>query len=232
MPSEFLHRLFVRARAILRNRGFLRRRRKSAPRREFHISSIDEIKQRLEEIPEDMRPIDQLLRVAGLLVLAMEGQGLRPIVVGGAAVAIYTERSMSTGDIDFVVQGARYAAIDCLKALGFVRGLSAGVWWYSRLNIPVEVPSAQLEGDPSRVREIDIGDGLKAFVIGIEDLILDRTEQACAQDSPSSDVRYQAILLLASYWEQLDWDYLRTESDRRDIRSYFEKLVEKARKAR
>ena len=99
------------------------------------------------------------------------------------------------------------------------------IWIYPRLRIPVEIPGNVLNGDLGRVLQIDLGDGLRAYVIGIDDLILDRVDQAFAQGSPVSDVRRQSLLLLGTYWEKLDWDYLKRESERRGTRDYLGMLV-------
>lgn len=72
-----------------------------------------------------------MVRAAALVAAALEERGLFPIVVGGSAVAIYTEGSEATEDIDFVVEG-RHLALDVLRDLGFEQGASAGVWWYPR----------------------------------------------------------------------------------------------------
>lgn len=210
---------------------YLPRQPRSGSQRGTHISLIDEVRRRLAEIPETLNLIDQLLRVAGLLTLALDQRGMRPILVGGAAVAIYTKGSEATFDVDFVVAD-RYGALDCFSELGFEKGKSAGVWWYPRLKIPVEIPDSRLAGDIQRVVQIELEDGLMAYVVGIEDLILDRAEQAYAQHSPSSDVRRQAIILIAGNWDELDMGYLLEEAEKRGILEYYITLRDEARSSR
>lgn len=195
-------------------------------------SSTEEIRRLLDEIPIDIPLIDQLLEVAGLLCLALRERGLRVVVVGGTAVAIYTQGAETTLDVDFVVQGARLDAIDCLRELGFAQGQSAGVWWYERLKIPVEIPDNMLAGDLDRVMDVQLENGLIVPVIGIDDLILDRAEQAAAQGSPSSDVRRQAILLMAAHWDRVDWPYVVTQAEKRGFGDYVTNLRAEAGKVR
>lgn len=161
--------------------------------------------------------------------LALEQDGLRGIVVGGMAVAIYTKKAETSFDVDFVVPGARLAAVECFRELGLQPGKSAGVWYFPRLSIPVEIPDNVLAGDLDRVVDIQLDNGLLVPVIGIDDLVLDRAEQAAAQKSPSSDVRRQAILLMATYWDELDWPYIEAESRKRDIDEYLSLLKVEAR---
>ncbi len=61
----------------------------------------------------------------------MRENGLQAIVVGGTAVAIYARGAEPSLDVDFVVQGTRLDAIDCLRELGLEPGKSVGVLWYS-----------------------------------------------------------------------------------------------------
>ena len=198
----------------------------------MNIDSTEQIRRRLDEIPGDLPLIDQLLQLAGLLSLALKERGLQAIVVGGAAVAIYTKKSETSLDVDLVVEGARLAAVDVLTAIGLEPGRSAGVFWYRKLGLPVEIPDNTLAGDPDRVVEILLDDGLSVLVIGIDDLVLDRAEQAVAQKSPSSDVRRQALLLIATYWEELDWSYLEKEARQRDFGEYMSKLIAEAQTLR
>lgn len=174
-----------------------------------------------------MRRIDQLLNVAGLVTLGLEEYGLRAILVGGSAVAVYTHGSLATFDVDFVVQG-RQDALDVLRKLGFKEGKSRGVWWYPHLNIPVEIPDTHLEGDLARVVDVTLESGLQVHVIGVDDLVLDRIDQAAASGSPVSDVRRQAVLLMATYWEDLDLAYIRQQATQRRTAEYCEALITEA----
>jgi hypothetical protein len=97
------------------------------------------------------------------------------------------------------------------------------------LKIPVEIPDSHLAGDINRITEIDLGDGLTAYVIGIEDLILDRAEQAYAQKSPTGEAKEQALILMAGRLGQLDWTYMNDEAEKRGIREYFAALEREAR---
>lgn len=192
---------------------------------------IDALRAQLDQIPEDLRRIDQLVRAAALVVRAMEERGLFPVVVGGSAVAIYTEGSEATEDIDLVVEG-RHLALDVLAAPGFRRGASAGVWWYPRLHIPIEIPDTVLAGDPHRVLDVALESGLRVHVIGLDDLILDRMDQAAAQRSPTGDARRQALLLMATYWEDLDQHYIREQARRRSTGDDCERFLAEAARLR
>ncbi|MFC5703751.1 hypothetical protein ACFPVX_20900 [Cohnella faecalis] len=78
------------------------------------------------------------------------------------------------------------------------------------LDIPIEIPSSKLAGSYDRVIKLNTPDGY-CYVIGIEDLILDRLNAAeFWQDTRSLEwARY----LMSSQFEGLDFNYLREKAN-------------------
>ncbi len=77
--------------------------------------------------------------------------------------------------------------------------------------------------------------GLFPIVVGgsaVDDLILDRIDQAAAQGSPAGDARRQALLLMATYWEDLDQHYIREQARRRGTGDDCERFLAEAAKLR
>lgn len=121
----------------------------------------------LKAMPDGWR---KRLQFMAILTEALERRGLRPVVVGGHAVEFYTLGGYATADMDIVISDA--AILDeSLKSFGFAR---EGRHWYStELDIAIESPASVLAGDVQRISEVEVN-GLRVYIIGIEDIIIDR----------------------------------------------------------
>jgi hypothetical protein len=108
------------------------------------------------------------LRIAAVLTEALQAVGVRPVLVGGGAVEVYTRAAYMTADLDFVAP-SRAATREVMESLGFVR--QGRVWYAAELGIVVEFPSSTLA--PARATGIEV-DGIEVAIIAIEDLIVDR----------------------------------------------------------
>ena len=47
-------------------------------------------------------------------------------------------------------------------------------WYNDELKLSVEIPDDTLAGSMERIVAVEVGEGLTAYVIGVEDLIIDR----------------------------------------------------------
>lgn len=125
-----------------------------------------------------------------------------PILVGGAAVEIFTASAIATGDFDVVT--ARQEAFEAaLRSLGFAKpcgpGLSTRGWVHPDLLLSFEVVSTRLlDGlaDRDRVIVIDFGDDGTAAVISVEDMIADRMGQYASGAAPEMRGQARAMLVL------------------------------------
>jgi hypothetical protein len=149
--------------------------------------------------------------------LTASGHG-PPVLVGGAAVELYTGGQITSGDFDFV--SSRQAEFFAqLEKLGFERPDRAG-WltrslWHPRLRFGVQVVSGSLmdgNADSARIRLVDVSagpeeHGLTLRVIPVEDLIADRMAQALAGKPFRKDMQNQAVRLY-ELAEGIDSDYL------------------------
>jgi hypothetical protein len=115
---------------------------------------------------------------------AMVADGLsRPVLVGGAAVEIYSNSAINTGDFD-IVTGSQQTFERHLQAAGFVRpsgpGKATRGWIHPNLQLGFEVVSSTLldgAADRDRVRLINVGDDGYVAIISLEDMIADRMGQ-------------------------------------------------------
>jgi len=93
----------------------------------------------------------------------------KPILVGGAAVELYSGGAYRTGDLDFAGGLERLGEAQ-LEEVGFRR--QGRHWIHEEHQIFLEFPSSGLEeGESAAV--IEIGD-YSVVVIGLEELIVDR----------------------------------------------------------
>lgn len=158
----------------------------------------------LAKVKKAKDPLTKRLLFMGLLTRELKKKEVTPIVVGGNAVEFYTTGGYATGDIDIVAPSAPVDEV--LTKWGFKK---EGRHWFSEeLEIAIEAPSSSLgEGeDYKKILEIEI-DGLTVYMIGIEDLIVDRLNAYVHWKS--TDDKFWAKELIVIHYAEIDWKYLR-----------------------
>jgi excisionase family DNA binding protein len=146
--------------------------------------------------------VERRLRFVGLLTKAIVDLGWSaPVVVGGYAVQYYTAGNYPTLDIDLV--GASEPVAQVLESWGFLR---EGRHWYdAELKFAVEVPGGQLDPhEKARVFGVRV-EGVTAYILGIEDMIIDRLN-ACLHWNDAESCRWARTMLLTA--SELDEAYL------------------------
>ncbi|NJD78800.1 MAG: hypothetical protein FIB08_17190 [Candidatus Methanoperedens sp.] len=138
----------------------------------------------------------------GLLTQEAEKKRVRPVVVGGSAVDFYTEGIYQSYDIDLISN--RKIIGEILENV-FSFKPSGRHWINERIGLSVEIPGSSLAGDKDKVTVIKI-EGLKVYVIGFEDLIIDRLN-ACLHWKSQTDCD-QAQYIIRYYRNRLDFGYL------------------------
>ncbi len=167
--------------------------------------------------------------VAGLELFArvsseMERRGCaRPVLVGGAAVEIYTGGTIATGDFD-IVAGRDDILEEIFVQYGFERPRGAGVatrdWVYRDLQLGFEiVDTVLLDGavDRSRVRMFSMPSDHYFEIIPVEDLIADRMGQYASGATP--EMLEQAQILLDLY-RDVDIAYLENRIREETLNEY------------
>ena len=128
---------------------------------------------------------------------------LPPILVGGCALAYYTRGVYQTADIDIAYQNTN--ALDkVLRSIGFKK--EGRYWFCEEIGIAIEVPVSSISDAASPIEEVEIGE-FRCYVVGIEDLIIDRLN-ACKYWESRTDCE-MAELLLVHYKNEIDLDYLK-----------------------
>lgn len=148
--------------------------------------------------------LERRLRFVALLTTACVARGWQPpVVVGGHALEVYTGGGYATVDIDLVSMSEPLE--DILGEWGF--GRSGRHWFDESLGLVVEAPGSRLDpGARERVTAVRTRSGT-AYVIGVEDLIVDRLS-SCVHRKVDDDCVY-AQALLREHFGRLELPYLR-----------------------
>lgn len=144
-----------------------------------------------------------MLKTAAIITELLDREGIKPIIVGGLSVEIYTQSDYSTRDIDFVSSGFEKIS-QILFSLGFER--KTRHFYHTEIEVAVEIPSSDLAGAYGKVVKLDVGDKRFVYVISIEDIILDRLRGTIAWNS--EDDRIWGFRLLAGNIDRVDREYL------------------------
>lgn len=134
---------------------------------------------------------ERMIYLVAILSKYFEREDIRPVIVGGLSVEIYTRNNYTTYDIDIIASGRDRFDQLLVGELGFKKiGRS---WYHEALELSIEIPSNYLDGSMDKVVELDLNDGYKVYVIGIEDIIVHRLESAMLNHSknPEWSVDYE-----------------------------------------
>jgi excisionase family DNA binding protein len=160
------------------------------------------------------------MRLVSLLAKGVVALGWSaPVVVGGFAVQYYTAGNYPTLDIDLV--GASEPVAQVLESWGFLR---EGRHWYdAELKFAVEVPGAQLEqAERDRVFGVRVA-GVDAYILGIEDLIIDRLA-ACVHWNDGESCRWAKAMVVTA--PELDLAYLEQRATAEDVLDKLREMLE------
>ena len=164
-------------------------------------------------LPDDFLLV--LQRLADAFEALRRTTGETAILVGGAAVELYTGGAYSTGDFDVHVTDAE-AFRSRLEEVGFIREDQIGYlrnFWYlpevARYGVQI-VSGPLFDGrcERARIRWLTTESGSAFALPPVEDLIADRLGQH-AVASPTDDAMLLQARLLLSLAEEIDHAYLR-----------------------
>ena len=152
-------------------------------------------------------PLRRRLYVCALVAAALpQAKKLPYVVVGGNALEFYTLGAYATVDVDLV--SARRTEIgDLLENWGFDR--TDRHWHRADLDIAIEIPDDVLAGSEDKVTQVEI-EALTVYIIGVEDLIIDRLNAYVHWRSTDDGNWAQELMVL--YQQDIDWAYLKTRA--------------------
>lgn len=139
--------------------------------------------------------------------------GVRPILVGGAAVEYYTAGDITSGDFD-IIAGNPDAFSTAARAHGFLREDRPGYilrgFYHEQIEIGIELVSGALfdgRTDPDRIGVILVEGLPRVRIPPVEDLIADRLAQFEASDRKDGEMLKQAQAMF-NLAQSLDHTYL------------------------
>jgi len=182
------------------------------------MASIQELRERLDGLAEIEEPLERRLRTLAIITECLAPTGIKPVLVGGMAVEFYTSGGYSTFDIDVIADTQSLGR--ALDDLGFSR--HGRHWFREDLSVAIEAPSDSLGAEAERIAEVKMGD-LRFYVLGVEDLILDRLN-AYVHWKSDEDRRW-ATHLIAENRDQIDWDYLNRRAEEDGVRGPLDEIV-------
>ena len=191
---------------------------------------------RTEVLPEGFTPeFVEALRLIGSAMEEVRAANLQcPVLVGGAALQLWTTGRYVSGDFDLVGVDPTPMEV-ALIARGFRREdrpghLMRGLY-HPILDLGVEFVSGRLfdgNADAERLRLVTVGPGSRVLVIPVEDVIADRLGQYVANSGGSRALLRQAMLAW-SLAVEIDRPYLderiRTETVGTLDLARFEELI-------
>ncbi len=148
--------------------------------------------------------LSKKITIMAVITKALEELKVKPVIVGGQAVEFYTSGGYSTMDIDIICETSVKKIHSKLKPLGFKK--EGKYWVLNDSNIVIEVPSGPMAGNKNKITEVEVEKGLKAYFIGIEDIIIDRLNRYKYWDV-NSDKEWIIGMIYVNY-QDIDWEYL------------------------
>lgn len=128
---------------------------------------------------------ERMLMFCALLTAFFQRDGIKPIIVGGLSIEIYTRNNYTTFDIDLIADGRDKFDELFTNELGFIK--EGRSWYHKGLELSIEIPGNFLEGNKQKVIEMELENGRSIFVIGVEDIIVHRLESAMVSQPESPE---------------------------------------------
>lgn len=151
------------------------------------------------------------IELAGILTEIMAEHKIQPIVTGGLAVEIYTRCGFYFDDIDIIVTNSGLFK-SVLDKLGFSM---IGKHWYSEeISAGIETFNMDSQISMERLSCIKLASQRVIYVIGLEDLIIDRLKYYYQHES-THDYEW-AYRIYKLHRDNLDIDYLLEKAARLD----------------
>lgn len=147
-------------------------------------------------------PLKRQMTISAIIATELENKGTKVMLVGGSAVEFYTAASYLTRDIDFVATHPDHIK-ETMVNLGFKN--NGGTWHLPNSSILVEFPTGPLDGDWDKAQIVTIPGDMAVKVIGIEDIIIDRSNAATHWQDHSEE---WVLNMITSQYDSIDWQYL------------------------
>ncbi|MFA9556869.1 hypothetical protein ACERII_06180 [Evansella sp. AB-rgal1] len=173
---------------------------------------------------------NKMLQFSALLTEYFEPKGIKPIIVGGLSVEIYTKGHYTTHDIDLITDGWEQFNDLLTNELDFKK--INRIWYHEDLEIAIEIPSSYLEGSLDKILQLQLPNNQCIYVIGIEDIIIHRLESAIAsnKDHPEyiDDYDWAERMFHIHYEKNIDMNYLLEKAKQTNSDAIINKWVQES----
>ena len=164
-------------------------------------------------------PGERKFVLVGILNRHLRGRR-KAVLVGGAAVELYTAGAYVTGDVDLVAE--REEVVSLLEGAGFQR--MDRLFFREDLELAVDIVGSTLRPGV-RITTLTVG-GYEVQVVSVEDAIVDRL--LAAKFWKSRTDWEQAGLLWEAHGADVDLEELRTKAHANDIMDRLDELLARA----
>lgn len=185
----------------------------------------ERLQKRLQTLRIEKEPLKKSLLFLGVLTEALKCESIRPVMVGGRALEFYTLGGYATKDVDLVLNGRTHAG-NVLKEMGFQKRPGERHWYHEDLDLAVEIPDDYLAGSTEKLTVIEI-EGMECYIIGVEDLIVDRLAAAKFW-GVESDLQWAAKILALNV-NDVDAEYLGKAAQKAEVDDFLKKVWEQCR---
>lgn len=182
----------------------------------------EKLKKRLQVLKKEKDPLKKSLHFLGLFTEALKSEDIKPILVGGRALEFYTLGGYATKDIDLVLNGRTQAGI-VLKEIGFQKSPGERHWYHEELDLAIEIPGDYLAGSTEKLTVLEI-EGMECYIIGVEDLIVDRLAAAKFW-GVEADLQWAAKILALNI-DDVDAEYLGKAAQKAGVNDFLKKVWE------
>lgn len=176
----------------------------------------DLLKQELEEVSKIEERGERALAITAVLQKAFLPYQLYPILVGGAAVEIYTRGLYASGDIDYVLPTSDEVKF-VMQKFGFKR--EGRLFIHPQFQLIIEFPSSSLE-EGETYQKMEYRD-VPVRIISLEDLMIDRLD---AFKWGRVSIEGQNILLMLDRYPSVV-QKLQAKAEKHDVLDVLKKLI-------
>ncbi|BDC17596.1 hypothetical protein HS5_04860 [Acidianus sp. HS-5] len=166
---------------------------------------------------------DRFLKFLAILNTLLEEKKLgRIIIVGGFAAEIYSGRSYRTGDVDIIIEGGAEELVrQVLKEISDqgLRIYLPKIREISEKGIDIVDDVYTRRKPPIRMQ---VDSSYYVYILPPEEVIITYLEAWKFWNS--TEDRIKAVLVYCTQLSNIDMDYLNSESERRRVKDYLEKL--------
>lgn len=166
------------------------------------------------------------IEIMSIVTEALKSIDVKPIIVGGQAVEFYTSGGYATMDIDILCERSISKIDSVLSPLGFEKEIKYWVLDEGDMDIAIEVPSGPLAGDWDKVTEVKTKQGLSAYFIGVEDIIVDRLNRFKHWKEYSDKEWIIGMIIL--HYKKIDWKYIYKRAEEEKTLEEIKKIRKKA----